>query len=82
MHYFDVILLRDFIWAFGPKSHVGSHMFCCVLQEELYKILHAVLVNAETREAAMTYIATALDRNTKKSQIVVMFYSIFVVFEI
>jgi len=47
------------------------NMFCCVLQEELYKILHAVLVNAETREAAMTYIATALDRNTKKSQIVV-----------
>ncbi|XP_052821362.1 ubiquitin conjugation factor E4 B-like [Mya arenaria] len=41
------------------------------LREELYKILHAVLVNAETREAAMTYIATSLERNGKKSQIVV-----------
>ncbi|XP_053378562.1 ubiquitin conjugation factor E4 B-like [Mercenaria mercenaria] len=41
------------------------------LREELYKILHCVLVNGETREAAMTYIATALDRNSKKSQIVV-----------
>lgn len=41
------------------------------LREELYKILHCVLVNAETREAAMTYISTALERNSKKSQIVV-----------
>ncbi|KAL4221583.1 Ubiquitin conjugation factor E4 B [Mactra antiquata] len=41
------------------------------LREELYKILHSVLLNAETREAAMNYIATALDRNSKKSQIVV-----------
>ena len=42
-----------------------------VLQEELYKILHSLLVNGETRDAALTYIAAALDRNCKKSQIVV-----------
>ncbi|WAR13927.1 UBE4B-like protein [Mya arenaria] len=47
------------------------------LREELYKILHAVLVNAETREAAMTYIATSLERNGKKSQIVVDPYYMF-----
>ncbi len=37
-------------------------------QEELYKIVHVLLVNSETREAAMTYIATCLERNNKKSQ--------------
>ncbi|XP_052213480.1 ubiquitin conjugation factor E4 B-like isoform X2 [Dreissena polymorpha] len=41
------------------------------LREELYKILHSLLVNGETRDAALTYIAAALDRNSKKSQIVV-----------
>ena len=42
-------------------------------QEELYKIIHGILVNSETREAAMHYIATVLNRNVKKSQIQVFF---------
>lgn len=39
------------------------------LREELYKVVHGLLVNSETREAAMHYIATALNRNVRKSQI-------------
>ena len=31
--------------------------------------MHGLLVNSETREAAMHYIATALNRNVRKSQI-------------
>ena len=42
------------------------------LQEELYKVLHGILVNSGTREAAMHYIATALNRNARKSQIQVV----------
>ena len=44
-------------------------LVCSLFQEELYKIIHGVLVNSETREAAMHYIATALNKNIRKSQI-------------
>lgn len=39
------------------------------VRSELYKISHNILVNAESRDAVLSFIATALDRNSKKSQI-------------
>ncbi|CAG2202437.1 UBE4B [Mytilus edulis] len=36
---------------------------------ELYKIIHTILVNSESRDSALSFIATALERNSKKSQI-------------
>ena len=56
--------------AFNGSS---MHLSCTFFQEELYKIIHGILVNSETREAAMHYIATVLNRNVKKSQIQVFF---------
>ena len=39
------------------------------VRNELYKITHNILVNSESRDATLSFIATALDRNSKKSQI-------------
>lgn len=36
---------------------------------ELFKILHTILVNGQSRDLALSYIAKALERNAKKSQI-------------
>jgi len=38
-------------------------------QNELYKVLHNILVNGDSRDAALTFISTALQRNSKKAQI-------------
>ncbi|KAL3862635.1 hypothetical protein ACJMK2_008589, partial [Sinanodonta woodiana] len=39
------------------------------LRDEMHKIVHSLLVNGETREAALTYITTVIDRNAKRSQL-------------
>ncbi|CAG2230573.1 UBE4B [Mytilus edulis] len=39
------------------------------VRNELYKITHTILVNSESRDSALSFIATALERNSKKSQI-------------
>lgn len=44
------------------------HLFS-LLQSELVKIFHNILVNADTREAALEYIAKVLERNAKRSQL-------------
>ena len=38
-------------------------------QEELFKIMHTILVNGETRDAAMSYLMAGVQRNQKRSQI-------------
>ena len=38
-------------------------------QEELFKIMHTILVNSETRDAAMAYLMAGVTRNQKRSQI-------------
>ena len=37
-------------------------------QGDLFKILHNVLLNGETREAALNYMAVLVNRNVKKAQ--------------
>lgn len=39
------------------------------VRSELFKIMHNILVNGQSRDLALSYIATALERNAKKSQI-------------
>ncbi|KAL5014805.1 hypothetical protein ScPMuIL_009075 [Solemya velum] len=39
------------------------------IRGELKKILHSVLVNAESRDAGMTFLATALNRNSQRAQL-------------
>ncbi|KAJ8320744.1 hypothetical protein KUTeg_002331 [Tegillarca granosa] len=39
------------------------------VRNELYRIIHALLLNADSRDIALTFIATSLDRNMKKCQI-------------
>ncbi|XP_052081338.1 ubiquitin conjugation factor E4 B-like isoform X1 [Mytilus californianus] len=39
------------------------------VRNELYKITHNILVNSDSRDAALSFIATSLERNSKKSQI-------------
>ena len=50
-------------------------LFC--FQNELYKITHNILVNSESRDATLSFIATALDRNSKKSQIQVCYVIVY-----
>ncbi|KAI0243357.1 Ubiquitin conjugation factor E4 B [Lamellibrachia satsuma] len=38
-------------------------------REELFKIMHTILVNSETRDAAMSYLMAGVQRNHKRSQI-------------
>ncbi|XP_069466097.1 ubiquitin conjugation factor E4 B isoform X2 [Ambystoma mexicanum] len=38
-------------------------------RQELFKILHCILLNGETREAALSYMATLVNSNLKKSQL-------------
>lgn len=38
------------------------------LQQELFKILHSILLNGETREAALSYMAAVVNTNMKKAQ--------------
>uniref|UniRef100_H0X471 Ubiquitin conjugation factor E4 n=1 Tax=Otolemur garnettii TaxID=30611 RepID=H0X471_OTOGA len=37
-------------------------------RQELFKILHSVLLNGETREAALSYMAAVVNANVKKAQ--------------
>lgn len=37
-------------------------------QQELFKILHSILLNGETREAALNYMAAIVNCNMKKAQ--------------
>lgn len=37
-------------------------------RQELFKILHCILLNSETREAALSYMAAVVNSNLKKSQ--------------
>lgn len=37
-------------------------------QQELFKILHSILLNGETREAALNYMAAIVNANMKKAQ--------------
>ncbi|XP_074831828.1 ubiquitin conjugation factor E4 B isoform X2 [Carettochelys insculpta] len=37
-------------------------------RQELFKILHSILLNGETREAALNYMAAVVDANMKKAQ--------------
>ncbi|XP_044137982.1 ubiquitin conjugation factor E4 B isoform X2 [Bufo gargarizans] len=37
-------------------------------RQELFKILHSVLLNGETRESALNYMAAIVNRNMKKAQ--------------
>lgn len=39
-----------------------------VFQGDLFKILHNILLNGETREAALSYMAALVNRNVKKAQ--------------
>lgn len=39
------------------------------VRTELFKVMHNILVNGQSRDRALTYIATALERNSRKSQI-------------
>ena len=34
-----------------------------------FKVVHTLLVNAETRDATMSFIAEVLERNAKRSQL-------------
>lgn len=44
-------------------------IFCVLLcQGEMFKILHNVLLNGETREVALNYMAALVNRNVKKAQ--------------
>ncbi|XP_070562106.1 ubiquitin conjugation factor E4 B-like isoform X2 [Ptychodera flava] len=38
------------------------------VRSELFKVLHSVLVNSDSRENGLSYIAAAINRNQKKSQ--------------
>lgn len=42
-------------------------------QQELFKILHSILLNGETREAALSYMAAVVNANMKKAQMQVGF---------
>lgn len=41
---------------------------CAGFQGDLFKILHNILLNGETREAALSYMAALVNRNVKKAQ--------------
>lgn len=41
---------------------------CADFQGDLFKILHNILLNGETREAALSYMASLVNRNVKKAQ--------------
>ncbi|XP_043919079.1 ubiquitin conjugation factor E4 B isoform X1 [Protopterus annectens] len=38
-------------------------------RQELFKILHSILLNGETRESALSYMAAVVNRNMKKAQL-------------
>lgn len=46
-----------------------------MFQSELFKIVHAILVNSETRDAAIGFIAAVISRNVKRSQIQVKLFA-------
>lgn len=49
---------------------VVTHFSLCAhfFQQELFKILHSILLNGETREAALSYMASVVNANMKKAQ--------------
>jgi hypothetical protein len=47
--------------------------FLKIIQQELFKILHSILLNGETREAALGYMAAVVNANMKKAQMQVRF---------
>uniref|UniRef100_A0A8D0C3Y3 Ubiquitin conjugation factor E4 B n=1 Tax=Salvator merianae TaxID=96440 RepID=A0A8D0C3Y3_SALMN len=52
-------------------SYLGTFFSLSVFAEddqELFKILHSLLLNGETREAALSYMASVVNANMKKAQ--------------
>ena len=47
---------------------MNCFIFLKIIQQELFKILHSVLLNGETREAALSYMAAIVNANMKKAQ--------------
>lgn len=48
---------------------------CCfhIFQSDLFKILHNILLNGETRDLALNYMAALVNYNVKKAQMQVSF---------
>lgn len=44
------------------------YMACHVFQGDLFKVLHNILLNGETRELALNYMAALVNYNVKKAQ--------------
>lgn len=47
---------------------LSEQIFHFTFQLELFKILHNILLNGETREAALSYMAAVVNANMKKAQ--------------
>jgi len=56
---------QDHIGLIHATLRVGMHF----LRSELFKLLYNVLLNQESREPCLQYLATILNRNSKKSQL-------------
>lgn len=56
--------------------HMSKYWKYCVLfffKGDLFKMLHNILLNGETRESALNYMAALVNYNVKKAQMQVSF---------
>ncbi len=54
------------MWSSAGTSF-STGLIC--LQGELFKIIHALLVNGETRDAALNFLGACIERNSKRAQL-------------
>lgn len=55
-------------WEYNVEKSVQPDTVYLKFQQELFKILHSILLNGETREAALSYMAAIVNANMKKAQ--------------
>ena len=48
-----------------------------MVQGQMFKVIHNILVNADTRDAAMQYISAIVERNQKSAQLQVAHSTLF-----
>lgn len=59
--------LRKHIFAFHYRTDQTLKLFL-LFQGDMFKILHNILLNGETRELALNYMAALVNNNVKKAQ--------------
>lgn len=76
-HYLESARVRLVFWVFFFffQTELENKIVLCffiLYQGDLFKVLHNILLNGETRDLALNYMAALVNYNVKKAQLQVV----------